>query len=400
MRLPVYMDYQATTPVDPRVVEAMLPYFTDKFGNASSRQHHYGWIAEEAVERSRATIAKIVNAKPREIVFTSGATESNNLAVKGIAEAWKQKGNHIVTVQTEHKSVLDSCRRLEKMGYSVTYLPVDCYGVVDLNRLREAITSKTILVSVMFANNEIGTLQPIEDIGRICREREVFFHTDAVQAVGKIPLDVQASNVDLMSISGHKIYGPKGVGVLYVRSSDPKVKISAQIDGGGQEQGLRSGTHNVACIVGLAKALEISEQGMKEESSRLNMLRERLYTGLTTHLDDLYLNGHPIHRIPNNLNVSFLHVDNNVLMMSIKDVAVSTGSACSATDTEPSHVLKALHLPKERINSAIRFGLGRFTTAEEVEYVIDRFIESVNALRQNLQGYRKPQKVIVSNNTD
>lgn len=395
MNLPIYLDYHATTPVDPRVVEAMLPYFTEKFGNASSRQHRFGWIAEEAVESSRATIGNAINALSKEIIFTSGATESNNLAIKGIAEAWRQKGTHIVTVQTEHKSVLDTCKKLEKYGYQVTYLPVDQYGVIDLNRLEETITPKTILVSVMMANNEIGTIHPIAEIGKICHQKGVFFHTDATQAVGKLPIDVQAMHVDLLSLSGHKIYGPKGVGSLYIRNANPKVQLASQMDGGGHERGFRSGTLNVPAIVGMAKAIELAVQTMGIETEQLKQLRDRLFHGFTNQLDEVYLNGHPTNRLPNNLNVSFLHCDNNALMMSIKEIAVSNGSACSTADPEPSHVLKALKLPQERLHSAIRFGLGRFTTEEEIDYVIGRVVENVKKLRQLSPTYRKLQEIAI-----
>ncbi len=396
MNLPVYMDYHATTPVDQRVVDAMLPFFTEKFGNPASRQHQYGWKAEETVESSRASIAKLLNALPREIIFTSGATESNNLVLKGIAEAWKQKGNHIITVQTEHKSILDSCNKLEKLGYQITYMPVDEYGKINVDHLREAITKKTILVSVMMANNEIGTIQSISDSGVLCREHEIFFHTDATQALGKIQIDIQKMSIDLLSFSGHKIYGPKGVGALYVRSTNPRIKLTAQSDGGGHERGMRSGTLNVPGIVGLAKAFEIAAQSMESESNRMKMLREKMFAAFTSQLDEVYLNGHPTDRLPNNLNVSFLHVEDNALMMSMKDIAVSTGSACSTADPEPSHVLKALKLPQERLHSAIRFGLGRFTTEEEVEYVIGRVVESVKKLRRLSPVYQSIHESIVS----
>jgi cysteine desulfurase len=382
------MDYHSTTPVDPRVVDAMLPFFTEKFGNAASRQHMFGWIAEEAVESSRARIAQQIGAEQKDIVFTSGATESNNLAIKGIAEVRRQKGNHIITVQTEHKSVLDTCKRLEKQGFEVTYLPVDSFGVVDVNRLRDSLRPTTLLVSVMFANNEIGTLQSIAEIGRVCREHGVIFHTDATQAVGKVPVNVSTMCIDAMSFSGHKIYGPKGVGALYVRQSSPKVKIAMQMDGGGHERGMRSGTLNVPGIVGVAKALELSVELMAEESKRLGGYRDRMFHEFVTRLDGVSLNGHPTDRLPNNLNVSFAYVEDNALLMSMKDVAVSTGSACSTADPEPSHVLKALRLPQERLHSSLRFGLGRFTTEEEVEYVITRVVECVRKLRELSPAYK------------
>jgi cysteine desulfurase len=396
MNIPVYMDYHATTPTDQQVVDAMLPYFTSTFGNPASRQHQFGWMAEEAVETSRAAIAQLLHAQPKEIVFTGGATEANNLALKGAAEAYKQKGTHIVTVSTEHKSVLDSCKKLEKSGYQVTYLPVDGFGAISLDQLRNSITANTILVSVMAANNEIGTLQSISEIGSVCRERDVFFHTDATQAIGKISIDVEAMKIDFLSFSGHKIYGPKGIGALYVRNANPKAKLVAQLDGGGHERGMRSGTLNVPGIVGLAKALEITVQSMEGESTRLKMLRDRMLDAFTSQLDEVYLNGHPTERLPNNLNVSFLHVEDNALMMSMKDVAVSTGSACSTADPAPSHVLKALKLPQERLHSAIRFGLGRFTTEEEVDYVISRVVENVKQLRRLSPAYQSIHESIIS----
>ncbi len=389
MKLPVYMDYHATTPVDPRVLEAMLPYFTEKFGNAASRQYSIGWIAEEGVESARSSIAKSINSDSKEIVFTSSSTESNNLAIKGIAEASKQKGNHIITVLTEHKSVLDVCKRLEKSGFSVTYLTVDEFGFIDLQKLIDAITPKTILVSVMYGNNEIGTIQPISEIGKICHEKGIIFHTDATQALGYLPVDVNASNIDLMSFNAHKIYGPKGVGALYVRNSNPKVKLSMQMDGGGHERGMRSGTLNVPGIVGLAKALQICQSERREEVARISFLRDMLKDLLSTKLQNIILNGPTENRLPQNLNMSFLHVDNNALMMSMKDVCVSTGSACSTSDPEPSHVLKSLQYSNDRIHSATRFGLGRFTTTEEVEFVAKRVIETVGKLRGTSASYKK-----------
>jgi cysteine desulfurase len=388
MKLPIYMDYQATTPVDPRVVESMLPFFTENFGNPASRQHRFGWISEEAVESARAGIARSIGAEAREIIFTSGATESNNLALKGAGEALRQKGNHIITVQTEHRSVLDPARKLEKLGYQVTFLQVDEHGILDLERLRAALTPKTILVSVMFANNEIGTIQDIRSIGAMCRENGVLFHTDATQAAGKLTINVEELKIDLLSCSAHKIYGPKGIGALYARSSNPRVKLAPQMDGGGHERGIRSGTLNVAGIVGFAKAMELGISSMNEESNRMTGLRDKLLTGVTAQLDDVCLNGHPTSRLPNNLNISFLGVEDNALMMSMKDVAVSTGSACSTADPEPSHVLKALRLRPERLHSAIRFSLGRFTTGEEVEYVVARVVESVKTLRKLMPASR------------
>jgi len=357
MKFPVYMDYHATTPVDPAVLDAMIPYFTEKFGNAASRQHEFGWIAEDAVETARSSMAKNIGATNKEIIFTSGATESNNLAIKGIAETWRQKGNHIITAATEHKSVLDSCKKLEKNGFQITYLPVDHDGLIDLNRLENSITPKTILVSIMAANNEIGTIQDIESIGKICRNRNIFFHTDATQAIGKTPINLKSMNIDLLSFSAHKMYGPKGIGALYIRGTQPKVRLAMQQDGGGHEYGFRSGTLNVPGIVGFAKALGLSIQSMDQETERLRQLRDLMFKQFSEQLDDVYLNGHPSQRLPNNLNLSFLHVEDNALMMSMKDIAVSTGSACSTSDPEPSHVLKALSLPPERLHSSIRFGL-------------------------------------------
>jgi cysteine desulfurase len=387
IQFPIYMDYHATTPVDERVLDAMLPFYIEKFGNAASRQHKFGWIADEAVEQSRSSISKIFGAESNEIIFTSGATEANNLALKGVAESLHPKGNHIVTVQTEHKSVLDSCARLEKQGHEITRLAVDDAGVINLDDIKKSLKNATILVSVMVANNEIGTIQAIDEVGKICRERGIIFHTDATQAIGKIEINVRAMNIDLLSFSGHKIYGPKGVGALYVRNTQPKIKPIRQIDGGGHERGLRSGTLNVPGIVGLAKALEISQEEMPEESVRLARLRDKMFSAFVTELDDVYLNGHPTQRLPNNLNLSFLHVEDNALMMSMKEIAVSTGSACSTGEAEPSHVLKALKLSQERLHSSIRFSLGRFTTEEEVDYVIGRIIENVKKLRALSKQY-------------
>lgn len=392
----VYMDYHATTPVDDRVIEAMLPYFREKFGNPASRQHRIGWIADEAVENSRKVIAQGIGSEAREIVFTSGATESNNLALKGVAEAWSKKGNHIVTARTEHKSVLDVCKRLEKRGVRVTYVEVDETGKISLDALRSAITPGTILVSIMTANNEIGTIQPIKEIGSLCREYGVLFHTDVTQALGKVPFDVDEMNVDLASFSGHKIYGPKGVGALYVRSSQPRVALAAQTDGGGHERGMRSGTLNVPGIVGLSVAVKISLENMESEGARLAGMRDQMLRDFSRQLENVHLNGHPTDRLPGNLNVSFEGVEDSILMMSMKDVAVSTGSACSTSDPEPSHVLKALHLPAPRLHSSIRFGLGRFTTGEEVDYVIRRVVEVVNQIRKGSPTLRKETTAIPS----
>jgi cysteine desulfurase len=381
-KLPIYMDNQATTALDPRVLEAMLPYFTEKFGNAASRNHEFGWKAEEAVENARAQIARLIRATPREIVFTSGATESDNLAIKGVAESYRAKGNHIITQATEHKAVLDSCRRLEKYGYEVTVLPVAHDGLIDLNELRRAITPKTILLSVMYANNEIGVIQPIAEVGKIAKEHKILFHVDAVQAVGKIPVDVQRDSIDLLSISAHKLYGPKGIGALYVRRKDPKVEISPTIDGGGHERGMRSGTLNVPGIVGLGKACELCQKEMPEEGPRLARLRDKLKDAITASLDGTGVNGSMTHRLPNNLNLSFSGVEGDALLMGINDVAVSSGSACTSAMIEPSYVLRALGVSDELSHSSIRFGLGRFNTEEEVLYVADRVIETVKRLRE------------------
>ncbi len=382
IKLPIYMDSHATTQVDPRVVEAMLPYFGEKFGNAASRNHAFGWAAEEAVENARAQLARIIGASPKEIIFTSGATESNNLAIKGVAEKYREKGNHIITQVTEHKAVLDTCKHLEKRGYEVTYLPVSKDGRIDLDDLRRAITPKTILISIMYANNEIGVIQPVEEIGKIAKEKGVFFHNDAVQAVGKIPVDVNKENIDLLALTAHKLYGPKGCGALYVRRRNPRVQLSAIIDGGGHERGMRSGTLNVPGIVGFGKAAEICQNEMAEESKRLRGLRDRLKEGIFGGLDDVHINGSMTHRLPHNLNVSFAHVDGESLLMGINDVAVSSGSACTSATLEPSYVLKALGVEEELAHSSIRFGLGRFNTSDEVDYTIRRVVEVVSRLRE------------------
>ncbi|MGA2327120.1 MAG: IscS subfamily cysteine desulfurase [Bryobacteraceae bacterium] len=382
MKTPIYMDYHATTPLDPRVLDAMLPYFREKFGNAASRSHSFGWEAEQAVEKARQQIADLIGATPKEIVFTSGATESDNLAIKGVAEMYAEKGNHIITVATEHKAVLDTCKRLAKHGASVTFLPVLADGLIDLDTLRTAITEKTILVSVMHANNEIGVLQPIREIGRIARERSVLFHTDATQSVGKVPVNVNDDNIDLMSLSAHKIYGPKGIGALYVRRKNPRVQLTAQMDGGGHERGMRSGTLNVAGIVGMGEACAICQAEMAEESARLAALRDRLKDRLYAELDEIYINGSMESRLPNNLNVSFAYVEGESLLMGIHDVAVSSGSACTSATLEPSYVLRALGVAEDLAHTSIRFGLGRFNTQEEVDYVASRVIEVVKKLRE------------------
>ncbi len=382
VKLPVYMDNHATTPVDPRVLEAMLPYFTNQFGNAASRNHSFGWQAEQGVDTAREQVAALINATPKEIIFTSGATESDNLAIKGVAEMYREKGNHIITAVTEHKAVLDTCKRLEKHGCQVTYLPVSKEGLIDLDELRAAITDKTVLITIMYANNEIGVLQPIEEIGKIAKEKKVLFHTDAVQAAGKVPFDVQKMNVDLASISAHKMYGPKGVGALYVRRRNPRVQLSAIIDGGGHERGMRSGTLNVPGIVGFGAACEVAQKEMPAEMERLRGLRDRLYQGITSRLDEIYPNGSLEHLLPHNLNVSFAYVEGESLLMGIDDIAVSSGSACTSATLEPSYVLKALGVGEDLAHTSIRFGLGRFNTEEEVDYVVDRLVETVSRLRE------------------
>jgi len=430
LKLPIYMDNHATTPTDPRVVEAMRPYFEGSFGNASSRNHSFGWTAEAAVELARKQVGALLGASDKEIVFTSGATESNNLAIKGVVEFYKEKGDHVITLTTEHKAVLDTCKRLERMraeridelklqrlmeltgldvstddlatleikhnldqdpllkrwvdkvrvGARVTYLSPKNDGLVDLNELRAAITDRTVLVSIMLANNEIGVVQPVNEIGKLCREKGVLFHTDAVQGVGKVPFTVDEANADLVSLSAHKIYGPKGVGALYVRRK-PRVRITAGIDGGGHERGMRSGTLNVSGIVGFGKACELAQNEMVSEGQRLTALRERLLTGLQKNLDLLIINGSLEHRVPGNLNVSFAYVEGEALMMAIKDVAVSSGSACTSASLEPSYVLRALGVEEDMAHSSIRFGLGRFNTEEEVDYVIELMTRSVKRLR-------------------
>jgi len=382
MKLPIYMDYHATTPVDPRVLDAMMPYFREKFGNAASRNHPFGWEAEDAVEAARKQVADLIGANAKELIFTSGATESNNLAIKGVAEMYREKGNHIITCVTEHKAVIDTCKKLEKQGLRVTYLPVQKDGRIDLNELRAAITDKTILITIMTANNEIGVIQPIAEIGAIAKEKGILFHTDAVQAVGKIPFDVNALKVDLASISAHKIYGPKGVGALYVRRRNPRVLLAEQINGGGHERGMRSGTLNVTGIVGLGKAAELCRQDMEKDTERLRALRDRLNKKLHENLDEIYINGSMEHRLPHNLNISFAYVEGESLLMGINDVAVSSGSACTSASLEPSYVLKALGAGDDLAHSSIRFGLGRWTTDEEVDYVVDKLTKVVRRLRE------------------
>jgi cysteine desulfurase len=383
VKLPIYMDNHATTPLDKRVLEAMLPYFTEKFGNAASRNHSFGWEAEEVVDKARGQIARLIHAQSKEIIFSSGATESDNLAIKGVLEFYKEKGNHIITCVTEHKAILDSCRALERNGSAtVTYLPVDEYGMIDPEAVRKAITNQTVLITLMYANNEVGTIHPIAEIGKIVKEKGIAFHSDATQAVGKIPVDVEKDGIDLMSMSGHKIYGPKGIDAIYVRSKGPRVRLTSQMDGGGHERGMRSGTLNVTGIIGLGKACEIAGGEMLEENRRLRELRDKLQAGIFERLDEVYLNGHPTKRLPGNLNVSFAYVEGESLLMGISDIAVSSGSACTSATLEPSYVIRALGTDEELAHSSIRFGLGRFNTEEEVDYVTDRISKEVKRLRE------------------
>jgi len=382
MKTPIYLDNHATTRMDPRVLDAMLPYFTEYFGNAASRNHEFGWVAEQAVDKARKQIADLIGATPREIIFTSGATESDNLAIKGVAEMYAEKGNHIITAATEHKAVLDTCKKLEKHGYRVTYLPLKGDGLIDLDMLRESFTDKTILVSIMYANNEIGVIQPVAEIGKMCRERGVLFHTDGVQAIGKVPVNVNTDNIDIMSITGHKLYGPKGAGALYVRRKNPRVQITAQMDGGGHERGMRSGTLNVPGIVGLGEACAICQRELPEEMVRMRYLRDKLKNKLEAGIDEVFINGSMEHRLPQNLNMSFLYVEGESLLMGINDIAVSSGSACTSATLEPSYVLKALGLGDDLAHSSIRFGIGRFNTEEEIDYVADKLIEVVGKLRE------------------
>ena len=382
-RMSVYLDNNATTPCDPRVVEAMLPYFTEKFGNAASRNHQWGWDAEEAVETARARIAKAIGADPKEIVFTSGATESDNLALIGAVEMYREKGNHIITVPTEHKAVVDTAKYLESRGTEVTWLKPAKDGIIDLDELRGAIRDDTVLISIMMANNEIGVLQPIREIGEIAAEKGVVFHTDAVQALGKVPIDVGDLGVHLMSLSGHKIYGPKGVGALYIRRKRPRVRVAIQMHGGGHERGNRSGTLAVPLIVGFGRAAELGVEDLTNgEIDRIRKLRNRLYEGITSRLAECYVNGSMEHRLPGNLNLSFAYVEGESLLMGINDIAVSSGSACTSASLEPSYVLRALGIGDDLAHTSIRFGLGRFTTEAEIEYTIRRLVEVVNRLRE------------------
>ncbi len=382
MKLPIYMDYHATTPVDPRVLEAMMPFFNQHFGNPASRNHAFGWEAEEAVENARKQVAELIGATAKEVIFTSGATESNNLAIKGVAEMYREKGNHIITCVTEHKAVIDTCKKLEKQGARVTYLPVQKDGRINLDDLRAAITDKTILITIMAANNEIGVLQPIAEIGAIAKEKGIIFHTDAVQIAGKVPFSVNEAKVDLASITAHKLYGPKGVGALFVRRRNPRVLLAEQINGGGHERGMRSGTLNVPGIVGFGKAAELARLEMATESQRLRTLRDALNAKLHANLDEIYVNGSMEHRLPHNLNISFAYVEGESLLMGINDVAVSSGSACTSASLEPSYVLKALGAGDDLAHSSIRFGLGRWTTDEEVDYVVEKLTTVVRRLRE------------------
>ena len=393
MRLPIYMDNHATTATDPRVVETMVPYFTERFGNAASRNHAFGWEAEAAVDEARAHIAELIHASsPKEIIFTSGATESDNLALKGAAEFYRDKGNHIITCVTEHRAVLDSCKALERRGYKITYLPVDRDGGVQAGQVREAISDKTILISIMAANNEIGTIHPIREVGAVAKEKGILFHSDAAQAAGKIPIDVEEMGIDLLSISGHKLYGPKGIGALYVRARRPRARLSPIIDGGGHETGLRSGTLNVPGIVGLGKACAIAREELPEEGRRLTRLRERLKEEIFSRFDGLRLNGHPERRLPGNMNISFAYVEGESLLMGLKDIALSSGSACTSAALEPSHVLRALGMREDLIHASIRFGLGRFNTEEEVDYTARRVAEEVMRLRALSPLYQSAQR--------
>lgn len=392
VKLPIYLDNNSTTRTDPRVVESMLPYFTEHFGNAASKTHSFGWKADEAVNQARESIARVINASAKEIIFTSGATESDNLAIKGATAMLRSRGNHVITVCTEHKAILDPCKRLQQNGFDVTYLPVNREGLISLDLLANAATDRTVLISVMAANNEIGTLQPLAEIGELCKERGILFHTDAAQAYGKIPLDVEALGIDLLSISGHKIYGPKGIGAIYVRRRDPHVRLEPQIDGGGHERGMRSGTLPVPLIVGLAKAAELCHEEMPAETQRLQELRDRLQNGLLENLDEVFVNGHPEQRLAGNLNMSFAHIQGEALLMTLRNVALSSGSACTSANVEPSYVLRALGLTEEMAHGSLRFGLGRFTTAEEIDFVVEEVTRVVKQLRAMSPTYALAQQ--------
>ena len=382
LKLPIYLDHNATTPCDPRVVEAMIPYFTNQFGNAASRNHPFGWQAEEAVDYAREQVARLINADPKEIIFTSGATEADNLAIKGVYDMYASKGNHIITANTEHKAVLDTCKHLEKIGAEVTYLAVNPEGLIDLAELEAAIKPKTVLIALMYANNEIGVIQPVKEISRIARKHGILFFTDATQAVGKVPIDVNKDGIDLMAFSGHKMYGPKGVGALYVRRKNPRVKVTSQMDGGGHERGMRSGTLNVPGIVGFGKACELCMQEMESDNKRISALRDKLENALTK-LEESYVNGSKEHRLPHVSNISFKYVEGEGLMMGFnKDIAVSSGSACTSASLEPSYVLKALGLGDDLAHSSLRFGLGRYTTEEQIDYTIEQVSKTVTRLRE------------------
>lgn len=380
MKLPIYMDYQATTPMDPRVLDAMLPYFTEKFGNPHSRGHKFGWESEAATELAREQVAALIGAEDKEIIFTSGATESNNIAIKGVAKFYGDKKNHIITVVTEHKCVLDSCRHLEREGFTITYLPVQKNGLLDLNELKAAIRENTVLISVMAVNNEIGVIQPLAEIGAICKQHNIFFHTDAAQAFGKIALDVNSMNIDLMSISGHKIYGPKGIGALYIRRK-PRVRLTPILSGGGQERGFRSGTLPTPLVVGLGQAAKIASAEMEQDYKHVKALSDRLYQGITSKAKDIYLNGDRTNRYPGNLNLSFAYIEGESMIMAIKDLAVSSGSACTSSSLEPSYVLRAMGVSEDLAHTSIRFGIGRFTTEEEIDYAIKTVCGSIDKLR-------------------
>ncbi len=391
IKLPIYMDCHATTPVDSKVLDAILPFFSERFGNAASRTHRFGWEADAAVELSREEVSGMIGASPKEIVFTSGATEANNLAIKGVCEFYRDRGDHIVTQVTEHRAVLDACKSLESRGYRVTYLPVDRFGRVEAEQVRETISDKTILVTIMVANNEVGTLQQMEAIGKVCKEKGVLFHSDAAQAVGKVDVHVDRMGVDLLSLSGHKIYGPKGVGALYLRSRRPRARISAQIDGGGHERGIRSGSLNVPGIVGLGKACEICKGEMASEGKMIKALRDRLKAGIVGKLPDVYLNGHPEDRLPGNLNLSFDDVEGELLLLGLKEIALSSGSACTSATVQPSYVLRAMGVGRDLAHNSLRFGLGRFNTREEVDYAAKRVIQEVERLREVSPRSGRPQ---------
>ncbi len=394
MKTRIYLDNNATSPLDPRVLDVMMPYLKDRYGNAASRNHSFGWEAEDGVEKAREQVATLIGASPKEIIWTSGATESNNIAVKGTAHMYRDKGKHIITQVTEHKAVIDPCKYLEQEGFRVTYLPVEKNGRINFQQLQEAVCDDTILISIMFANNEIGTIQPMSEIGALCKEKGIIFHTDATQAFGKIPIDVNAMGIDLLSCSGHKIYGPKGVGALYVRRKKPRVRCEAVLHGGGHERGMRSGTLNVPGIVGLGAAAEIAATEMESESKRLRELRDYMWDGLRSQLDEIYLNGDPDNMLPNTLNVSFAYVEGESLMMGFDNIAVSSGSACTSASLEPSYVLKSLGVGEDLAHSSIRFSLGRFTTKDEIDETVQKVVQTVNKLREMSPLYEMAQEGI------